>query len=509
ILNGIESEGWPSLSDWKIRDWSGGLNRHWFWAENAHPPVFNYINHKFTTAGPTPGSRVAPDVPFGVHRLVFAAAMFTDSALCYSFAAPKSEGEVFGIWDELRQGTEHELGWLGRPVGPAVRLARAEPDLLRGRGDPIGPELVAEFVGRGMAFTPGEDGLTVTSHRDEADSVRFRIRNVPCDGPDLFVSVTTAGQPLKGYPREIARMAWVGIAPPAGRLVLSDPPAAGMCLRGGEETEIVPESGASVRWFPARELGSESHDCYMVHPPYKQTVGYTFWHRDVDVPNGGRLEFFTGMGEKSPERSDGVVFRLLVGEVEGEKTGNHEQVFEHSQKESKWIPHQVSLDRWAGRRVRLKFVADCGPNDNSTTDHAHWGDATVLGREGAGVLTEPVRYMTWVNARKFTSGFYFQDVRSDSVDLEWSVEGTEPITIRSVHVHAHPDAIYREFEYGLVLANPSPRPYEFDLRRLSPGRTYRRLRGSLEQDPATNDGSPVGPTVTLQPKEGLFLVKAE
>ena len=31
ILNGIESEGWPNLSDWEFEDWSGGMNRHFFW----------------------------------------------------------------------------------------------------------------------------------------------------------------------------------------------------------------------------------------------------------------------------------------------------------------------------------------------------------------------------------------------------------------------------------------------------------------------------------------------
>ena len=33
ILNGIESEGFPHLGDLEMRDWSGGLNRHWFWAQ--------------------------------------------------------------------------------------------------------------------------------------------------------------------------------------------------------------------------------------------------------------------------------------------------------------------------------------------------------------------------------------------------------------------------------------------------------------------------------------------
>jgi len=507
ILNGIESEGWPHLSDWEIRDWSGGLNRHFFRSQNAHAPVFNYVNHKFTTAGDTPGSRKVPEVPFKIHRLVFAAAMFTDSAVCYSFTPPKAADELVGIWDEFREGTKNDLGWLGQPLGPAVRMAERQPDLLEGRGDPIRPELAERFVGEGIAFALDSNGLNVSTDDDGADSLRFRLRGVPCDGPDLFVSVTAEGKPLRGYPREIARLTWVGIAPPEGKLTRPELPRTGMCLRGGDETEIVPESGAAVRWMPNRNLGGTEHDCYMVHPPSRDKVGYTFWESEVEVPENGCLEFFTGMGQKSPQRSDGVVFRVLVAEVRHGATPEYKQVFEHSQKAFEWVPHRVSLADRSGRRVRLKFTSDCGPNDNSTTDHSHWGDVMVLGPEGRAVVTEPVRYMTWLNDRQFTSGFYFSDVRSKTVDLEWEVEGTEAISIRSIRVHAHPDAIYREFEHGLVLANPSPRPYEFDLGRLLPGRKLRRLHGSAEQDPTTNDGSPVPDKLTLQPKEGLFLAE--
>ncbi|MCK5175740.1 MAG: hypothetical protein KAR47_20260, partial [Planctomycetes bacterium] len=74
ILNGIESEGWPSLSDPAISDFSGGLNRHFFWSQNGRQPAFNYINHKYTAPGPGPGQRIRPDVGFNIHRLVFAAA---------------------------------------------------------------------------------------------------------------------------------------------------------------------------------------------------------------------------------------------------------------------------------------------------------------------------------------------------------------------------------------------------------------------------------------------------
>ena len=253
------------------------------------------------------------------------------------------------------------------------------------------------------------------------------------------------------------------------------------------------------------DLAGQKHNAYRVHPPYKGGVGYAFWERELTVPTDGRLELYTGMGPKSPERSDGVWFKVLVAEAS--RPAEYTQVFEHSQKAFQWEPHQVSLAKFAGQRVRLKFVADCGPNDNSTTDHAHWGDVVVVGSGGQAKWTPPVRFMTWVNDREFTSGFYFSDIRSKTVDLAWQVEGPEPVWIKSIHAFGHPDVIYREYEGGLVLANPSPRPYTINLQRLCPNVRFRRLKGSSLQDPETNDGSTVSGHVTLKPVEGLFLTK--
>ena len=43
------------------------------------------------------------------------------------------------------------------------------------------------------------------------------------------------------------------------------------------------------------------------------------------------------------------------------------------------------------------------------------------------------------------------------------------------------------------------------LSRIAPGRRFRRIKGSARQDPITNDGSAVGASLTLGPKDGLFL----
>ena len=511
ILNGIESEGWPSLSDREITDWSGGLNRHDFWAARSRRPVFNYVNHKFIEPTGIPGRpNRRPDVPWATHRLVFAASVMTDSAICYSFSPPKVKGELCGLWDELVRGRDHVVGWLGQAKGPARRLALDAPDRLNGLAAPPGEALLKRLIGKGLRFAIEGGAVKVTAADTPAGPMRFVLRDVPCDGPDLVVRVTARAAPLPGYPEAMPRLAHVGVAPPQGKLVVPRLPETGMQVRGKAPAALDRDTGASVRYSSRTELGGQTHAAYLVHPPYKSCAGATFWQRDVAVPAGGRLTFATGMGPKSPEKSDGVWFRVCVAPLDEDgKAGPFEQVFEHTQKASEWVRHEVPLAPWAGRRVRLRFVSDCGPNDNATTDHASWADALVTGPGRGQAVTEPVRYMTWADREAFTSYAYVSAVRSKTVDLAFEFEGTAPVWLASVTAHAAADTVVRAFERGLVLANPSPHDVTFDLARLAPGRRLSRLRGSPRQDPDTNNGKPVGNTVTLGPKDALFLVDAE
>jgi hypothetical protein len=319
ILNGIESEGWPALNDFAIKDWSGGLNRHLFWSVNAHQPVFNYINHKFVVPGDKPGQMKKPDVPFKIHRLVFAVAAFTDAAVCYSTSPAADPDGTFGIWDELRNP-----GWLGKALGPAVRMAERQPNLLKG---------APRFTGSDARFTPEDGAVRIAAAKADASEIRFHL-SVPVSGSDLFVTFTARALPRHGYPTEIPR-------------------------------------------------------------------------------------------------------RLTVGN---------------------------------------------SPEDKKPS-------------------------ATWVDQTDFKAGFYFKDAKSPSIDLEFAIEGAEPLWISHVAAYAHPDAIYREFEHGLVLANPAPQPYVFNLDKLFPGKSFRRLKGSSTQDAVANSGAPVAGNLELQPQEGLFLRK--
>ena len=204
LLNGIESEGWPNLNQWEMEDWSGGLNRHFFWRANARKPAFNYVNHKWIEPVPgQPGVSRQPEVDFSRHRLVFAVCQFFDAAICYSLPPKNDPDHRFGVWDELRCGVEHKVGWLGRPEGPAVRVARQSPDLLQGMGH--GSSLAARIVGDVRVTCDGDD-VRVMARNSDADDLRFSVRGIPTAGAELTAFLTMRGESMTGYPSEMARL---------------------------------------------------------------------------------------------------------------------------------------------------------------------------------------------------------------------------------------------------------------------------------------------------------------
>ncbi|MBM3860649.1 MAG: hypothetical protein FJ395_13490 [Verrucomicrobia bacterium] len=416
--------------------------------------------------------------------------------ICYSFPPPAPRKGPIGIWDEFVCGTANKLGWLGKPEGDAVHLAAATPNCLGGM------DAWAKRISAGATARTADGKLVISSTGPADQGLSFSIHDVPVTGEDITVFVTMKGAPRNGYPVEMARFAEIGVT--SG--VMCRPDVTGMALRCSGELPIAPGSGARVNYRASEKIGDKAIPAYAIHPPFQSGKGYVFWCSDVDVPPNAELRFHLGMAEKSPQRSDGVWFSVLVAPLAGATPGTFSRVFEESTKAHQWLPRSVSLAKWAGQRIRLKFVADCGPKDNTVTDQGFWGDVKIA-RAGVAedALTKPKSHMTWVNDRFFTSAFYFRDVRSQHLDLTFRIEGNEPVTIQRITAHAHPDAMYRIFENGLVLANPSHAPYTFDLAKLSPGRTYRRMQATPLQDTAANNGENVGAQLTLGPLEGLFL----
>ncbi len=503
ILNGIESEGWPNLDDWAFDDWSGGLNRQAFWNANAYPPALSYINHKWVepVLG-KPGEHKDAEVPFGRHRLVFAAAQLTDTVLTYAYVPPGVRGSPIGIWDEFVCGTAKRLGWLGPPVGPTVRLAASTVDVL---GASSGDALSRRITGA-VSVRAGSQGVVVTAADSSAKELVFMVSDVPVAGGNLTVFANLQGESRKGYPPEMARYAEVEVSGGATALLDRNPEMTGMVLRGMKEASLDENTGARVAFQPNVRIGDKLLPVYAIHPPFKAVKGSVYWCRDVEVPTEAELRFSLGMSEKAPARSDGVWFSVKVAEFRDNAAVTFEKVFEESTTAHAWLPRAVSLAKWSGRRVRLMFVADCGPANNATTDQGYWGDVK-LARAGVpeSEQTPSRSLMTWVSGKPFDASFYFRDIRSRRINLTFRIEGAEAITLRSLTVHAAPDVQYRLFDHGLVLANPSHAPFTFDLAKLAPGRNLRRLTATPQQDVQTNSGQPVDKSVTLSPLDGLFL----
>ncbi len=313
ILNGNESEGWPALRDLSVSDWSGGLNRMNFWAVNAHPPVFNYVNHKVQPEDTPP--------PISIDRLKFAGALFTGAQLLLNHRPQPEPGETEGIWDEWWKGREKKLAWLGRALGPAEYLAARTPDIAPPDLRPEGEDLEIERTGDEWKIAPSKPGA----------EFRFSLRRIPAQSRDLVLRLEARRDPLPGYPPEVPGL------------------------------------------FSARRAGAST------------------------------------------------------------------------------------------------------------------------------------RHASWLGSEAFTSWYYFPNAVQGLNEVEFLVEGSSPVYLREVAAYDHAGAMFRLYEHGIVLANPSPRPYTFDLGEIAPGVAYRRLRGSSLQDPETNNGADVDKTVTLQPRDALFL----
>jgi hypothetical protein len=502
ILNGIESEGWPDLGDPEIADWSGGLNRHEFWRRNAAAPALSYINHKFTERSDKPGEVVRMvEVPLNITRLVMAGGLFTDSAFTYCIMPPGTKRSQAGVFDELRMGAANRLHWLGKPLAPPMHLALRAPDLFGGKAaQRLRPE-------QAKLETCDDGTLKITAPKPGVDNLTLMMPAMALPEDDLFVHFRIKAESMKGYPAAIPRLAWVGWRH-TGDLMQQPPLATGMTLSGQKDEPIRVETGTSFRPASLVQIAGEIHLAYGVHPPFRNAKGSVSWETMATIPaEKPRLTFFSGLTDKAKGKSDGVGLKVEVRRESGV-----EEVLALHHTEKQWVSRSADLSRWAGQTVRLRFTTDAGPAGNTVADHAFWGDVrvesgetNVAGRDKLALT--PARIMTWANGEWFESGFYFRNLGSRTVDLTFEFEGGEPVHLAALTAHAAADAIARDYEHGVVLANPSTRPFTFNLARLFPNAKLRRLQSSPEQDPKTNDGSPAGATITVGPRDALFLVK--
>jgi len=485
-LNGIESEGWPTLQDHQIVDWSGGLNRHRYNMAFARPPRFSYVNHKTIIDG-----NQGAQTPLSLARLVQGACLIMDSGFCYSMRPMGAKGAM-PVYDELVAGTLQRPGWLGMPEEEPVSLAARTPNLLAGR-ELAGPAVKVDGAKLTLSTEPG------------AAVLRVPLADLDLDGmTDLTVQCRLSSEPPAGMPRGVPRE--VAVVVRAAGDLLTETIRTGIQLASGEDVEIDRgTSGAMARLGDSMAEASRKRAVY-VHPPYRGGVkGETWWEVDTTVPPRAKLTFQTVLNH-APNPSDGVRFTVLITPQGGQTT----QVFSEQRMTYDWQPASADLAQFAGQRVTVRFSAGPGDAGNTVADQANWAEVSLTtgGRDSLqrGEFSAR-RIMSWAGPQPFEAGFYFRNVGPGTAELVFEAEGDQPLTIEDLQVHAAPDLWSRRFEHGLVLINPSTTPQTFDMQALGAGGRYRRLQGSEDQDPVINNGQPAGERETVPPRDALFLLR--
>jgi hypothetical protein len=154
---------------------------------------------------------------------------------------------------------------------------------------------------------------------------------------------------------------------------LAPEPIWGYCVRGGQESTGDSRSGATFI-FGEHSCGGVRKVSYFAHPPYMTGVGYTFARFRVDLPPEPLLLTFSiGLRDGSTSQ-DGVVFKVTAStDAQDQKL-----LFEKRWDKTEWSEESVDLSDFAGQQTVLKLITDVGPDDNSNSDWACWGDPRII-----------------------------------------------------------------------------------------------------------------------------------
>ena len=155
--------------------------------------------------------------------------------------------------------------------------------------------------------------------------------------------------------------------------------------------------------------------------------------------------------------------------------------------------------------VRLEAVA--GEREGYPAGYYRELFLELAGDEAIPAHLKETTYASPVDTTPFAPVFYLRDVPPGTCTLDFSVEGNEPFTIMRWSVHSAADLTVREYENGVVLANPSSSKRILHLENLFPGRKFTRLTATPGQDASINTGEPTGEFIEIDGLDAVFLLK--
>ncbi|MFZ5829093.1 MAG: hypothetical protein ACOY3P_03360 [Planctomycetota bacterium] len=496
-VNGWEVEGFPGRHDPAWRNYSEVCNRLELSRCLCQEPQFTQVQHKIFNY--TLSRDGAPEIlsgnalPFSLSRAVLGLSTIHEAAVTWYSQPPRDPLGRAGVYDEICMGAANQLGWLGLPKGDIIYLGLAGSDLSGGALQR--PE---RFVASEGTRLESRGNALLVSHAERNRNARVHLAVTP-DKPELLVVVRWRGEPRARVRARIPRHATVSLAGGSGGegyLLPADGSKfeAGVLLPDGT-MESLPPPTARVQfdkgWHTLR-FGIK-HD----------TASHLVWQVRRRIDPGSRLSLaaYPGTGAYSVEaaevQSDGT-------------TGTFQQVVAPFTPIGPTVFHRnVAMDPcgFGGKDVMFRFLTALNRGRGS----AAWCEV-ALGRPVIGDLPPagPIerRIGGFVAQESVRQAFHFNHVPSGfPLELALEFEGGEPVEIEELGICAGSGAVAREFEHGVVLANPSLHEEVIDLERLFPGASFRRFQATANQDTAVNNGKPVGAKVTVASRDGLFLAR--
>lgn len=232
--------------------------------------------------------------------------------------------------------------------------------------------------------------VTVTSRLPAAEPVRIFAAGKTASVQAVPGAAVAARIPLGAPRQESAQMLRVGIRGKVAAMtlemgleaVLGHVPlaafpekfTAGVGLRGMKDTPGFGDTGANAAW-ERMECGGQPKQGLAMHPPWlNNTLGTVYALFDPVALPDTPAAFRAQVGKRDgSDPGDGILYRVLVVD----RTGFETVVAERMVKRHGWEPIDADLSQWAGQTVRLKLVADPGPDDDTSGDWAAWADMRI------------------------------------------------------------------------------------------------------------------------------------
>lgn len=505
--NGGESESFPHGGDAEeLRMWSNGVNKFRFWLSNAVEPRYCF--------SPIKEERYNKHDVMRNMRLQNAGIQ-----LLGGISAVRPFKRDNALSDEIVKGIEQKPNWLGARVGEVVRPGLEGRDLLNGDGVAMNQTFLNAWSSDDAVISSTGKEIKITGATSGDNSMVATYKGVELSEGSIIVAFDVRAEPRPEYPGYLPRLVWVSVDHESHLVTLPMKSAdfsyslngqpekplevLSLALDGPEVVDPSWETRCEVFLKKIKDDDEEHWGYVMTLPSFEEEhLPKVSWQKTVTLPKDGcKLGFYYCVSENR--------WRTGLGAVRYEVFVDDKKVHSSQYGSLDWKLNEVDLSKWSGRTVTLRFEASTGEDYGGA--NPVWGPAWIVST-GQEPYTRPDnvtahQLLTHANSTVFPASFWFRDMGKGTFNITLNIEGTEPVYISNFRIYNADDVMAGEYANGAILANPSTSAYTFDLESLFPGSRFRRLQGTANQDAVVNDGSSVGPTVTIPAQDGLFLIK--